>query len=70
MRLLAGGVGVPSVDLERLQLWLRSLGGLADRGHAASEYGSRAEKGPGGGGAEDSRRRSESGHVDGGWISQ
>lgn len=35
--LLAGGIGVPSVDLEGLHLGLGLLGRLADGGHRASE---------------------------------
>jgi hypothetical protein len=35
--LLAGGIGVPSVDLEGLHLGLGLLGRLADRGHRTSK---------------------------------
>jgi hypothetical protein len=40
--LLAGGIGVPSVDLEGLHLGLGLLGRLADGGHRTSEDGARA----------------------------
>lgn len=59
-RLLGRRVGVPAVDLERLEA--RLLLRLADRGHGARKGGGRAESGcPGG--AEDSRRRAKCCHF-------
>lgn len=58
--LLGRGIGIPSVDLERLDLGLL-LSGLADRRHGPREDGTGTESCPRRG-AEDSRRGAESGH--------
>lgn len=64
-RLLAGCIGVPSVNLEGPQLGLGLCGSLTDGGHGAGEdsssSGARAEGCPHGGGAEEARG-SEGGH--------
>lgn len=60
-RLLGGRVGVPAVDLERLEARLLLLD-LADRGHGARKGDAGAE-GRRPGGAEDSRRVAKSCHF-------
>lgn len=61
-RLLGRRVGVPAVDLERLQARLLLLD-LADRGHGATRKGHAGAESRRPGGAEDSRRVAKSCHC-------